>query len=69
MSGFVMSSLFVGFVKVFLFVLLPMGILCGLCGSLVRYFVEGNEHEDFYVCGSMLLFAFVSVFIFGLNNA
>lgn len=60
-----MPSLFFGFVKLFLFALLPMGILCGLFGSLVRYFVADKEHEDFYVYGSMLLFAFVSVFIFG----
>jgi len=55
----------IGFVKLFLVALLPMGILCGLFGSLVRYFVEGNEHEDFYVYSSMLVFAFLCVFIFG----
>lgn len=61
-----MPSLFFGLVKLFLFFLLPVGILCGILGSIIRYCTEGNEHEDFFVYGAMLLFAAISVLLFGL---
>lgn len=48
---------------IFLLICIPLAVVAGICGALIRINVEGHPNEELIVKGSMLVISGILVFI------